>query len=122
LLVDCICYTAEDATRLLPLLRAATSIVMISSKAVYADAAGNHSNSPTAPRFEGPIRETQPTMAGGDGDYATREGYGANKVAAERVLLDSGALVTIVRPSKIHGVGAAATRVGFVKRVLDGRA
>jgi nucleoside-diphosphate-sugar epimerase len=43
-----------------------------------------------APRFGGPIRETQPTVAPGDGDYATREGYGANKVAAEQVLLDRG--------------------------------
>jgi len=31
LLVDCICYTAVDATRLLPLVREADSTVMISS-------------------------------------------------------------------------------------------
>ena len=30
-------------------------------------------------------------MAPGGGDYMSREGYGANKVAAERVLLESGA-------------------------------
>src|SRR5262245_64732587 len=35
LLVDCICYTAADATRLLTLARSATATVMISSKAVY---------------------------------------------------------------------------------------
>jgi nucleoside-diphosphate-sugar epimerase len=123
LLVDCICYTAADAARLLPLARAAGSTVMISSKAVYVDAAGNHSNSPDPPRFGGPIRETQPTMAPGDGDYTTREGYGANKVAAERVLLDSGAPVTVLRPSKVHGAGAARPREWvFVKRVLDRRA
>jgi len=57
LLVDCICYTAADATRLLPLVRAAGSTVMISSKAVYVDEAGNHSNSDVAPRYDGPIRE-----------------------------------------------------------------
>ena len=122
LLVDCICYTADDATRLLPLVREAGSTVMVSSKAVYVDGAGHHSNSEIAPRFDGAIRETQPTVAPGDADYTTREGYGANKVAAERVLLDSGGPVTVLRPSKIHGAGARRPREWvFVKRVLDRR-
>jgi len=95
---------------------------MVSSKAVYVDEAGNHSNSDVAPRFGGPIRETQATMAPGDGYFDSREGYGANKVAAERVLLDSGAPVTVVRPSKVHGAGARRPREWvFVKRVLDRR-
>src|SRR5262245_42355033 len=46
LLVDCICYTAAQARQLLPLAANAAATVMISSKAVYVDAAGNHSNSP----------------------------------------------------------------------------
>ena len=122
LLVDCICFTAADATRLLPLLGQVGSTVMISSKAVYVDAAGNHSNSDTPPDFGGPIRETQPTMAPSDVDYRTREGYGANKVAAEQVLLDGGHPVTVLRPSKIHGPGASPPREWvFVKRVLDQR-
>ncbi|MBA3365621.1 MAG: NAD(P)H-binding protein [Actinobacteria bacterium] len=122
LLVDCICYTANHATRLLPLVRDAGSTVMISSKAVYVDSDGNHSNSDTAPHFDGPISETQPTIAPGDADYTTREGYGANKVAAEQVLLDSGRPVTVLRPSKIHGAGAARPREWvYVKRVLDRR-
>jgi nucleoside-diphosphate-sugar epimerase len=122
LLVDCICYTAEEARALLPLLREAGSTVMISSKAVYVDDAGNHSNSETAPNFDGPIRETQPTVAPSDSDYTTREGYGANKVAAEQVLLDTGFPVTVLRPSKIHGSGARTPREWiFVKRVLDRR-
>jgi nucleoside-diphosphate-sugar epimerase len=122
LLVDCVTYTADDARRLLPFARNATSTVMISSKAVYVDAAGNHSNSDVAPRFEGPIPETQPTMEPREIDYHSREGYGANKVAAERVLLDSGLPVSILRPSKIHGRGAGRPREWmFVKRVLDGR-
>src|SRR5207248_8590600 len=50
------------------------------------------------------------------------EGYGANKVAAEQVFLDSGRRATIIRPSKIHGPGAARAREWvFVKRVLDRR-
>jgi nucleoside-diphosphate-sugar epimerase len=122
LLVDCACFTTDDATRLLPFAREAGSTVMISSKAVYVDADGNHSNSETKPRFDGPIRETQPTMAPGSGDYLTPEGYGANKVAAEQVLLDSGCPVTVLRPSKIHGPGSRMPREWvFVKRVLDGR-
>jgi nucleoside-diphosphate-sugar epimerase len=122
LLVDCVCYTAEDARRLLPFARNATATVMISSKAVYVDGAGNHSNSEVPPRFAGPIRETQPTVAPNDTDYNSREGYGANKVAAEQVLLDSGLPVSVLRPSKIHGRGAARPREWvFVKRVLDGR-
>ena len=52
----------------------------------------------------------------------SREGYGANKVAAEQVLLDSGVPVTVLRPSKIHGPGSRSPREWvFVKRVLDGR-
>ena len=120
LLVDCICFTAADANRLLPLARNASSTVMISSKAVYVDAAGNHSNSAVAPLFDGPIRESQPTLAPGAGDFMTGEGYGPNKVAAEQVLLDSGLPVTVLRPSKVHGPGAAEPREWvFVKRVLD---
>jgi NAD(P)-dependent dehydrogenase (short-subunit alcohol dehydrogenase family) len=63
LLVDCACYTAEDARNLLPLACDAASAVMISSKAVYADASGHHSNSPVKPGFGGPVREDQPTVA-----------------------------------------------------------
>jgi nucleoside-diphosphate-sugar epimerase len=103
--VDCVCCTAADATALLPLARAADSTVLISSKAVYVDEAGHHSNSAVRPDFGGPVRETRPTMAPGNGDYQTAEGYGANKVAAEHVLLDSGLPVTVLRPSKIHGPG-----------------
>jgi nucleoside-diphosphate-sugar epimerase len=122
LLVDCICYTRAHADLLLRLAREAGSTVMISSKAVYADADGRHSNSDPAPRFDGPIRETQPTVAPGDGEYRDRESYGANKVAAERTLLDSGLQITVLRPSKIHGEGARPPREWvFVKRVLDRR-
>jgi nucleoside-diphosphate-sugar epimerase len=61
-------------------------------------------------------------MAPRDIDYRSREGYGANKVAAEQVLLDSGAPVTVLRPSKIHGEGASPAREWvFVKRALDRR-
>ena len=122
LLVDCICFTAADAELLLPLARSATSTVMLSSKAVYVDDRGNHSNSPEPPRYEAPIRETQATLPPGGGDYLTGEGYGPNKVAAERVLLDSGLPVSVLRPSKVHGAGSSNPREWvFVRRVLDRR-
>ena len=122
LLVDCICYTATDAVRLLPLVRDAGSTAMISSKAVYVDDAGNHSNSIVAPRFDGPILESQATIAPSDVHYRSPDGYGANKVAAENVLLDSGLPVTVIRPSKMHGAGASRPREWiFIKRALDHR-
>ena len=52
----------------------------------------------------------------------TRDGYGASKVAAEQVLLNSGEPVTVLRLSKVHGPGAKQPREWiFVKRVLDRR-
>ncbi len=123
LLVDCVCYSADDARRLLPLTSSASSTVMISSKAVYVDRDGNHSNSDGPPRFDAPVTESQPTLPAREGvRYDSREGYGVNKVAAERVLLDSGQPVSVLRPSKIHGRGASPAREWmWVKRALDGR-
>lgn len=122
LVVDCACYTADDARLLLPLLGDVGSVAMISSKAVYVDAAGNHVNSDVKPHFEGAIRESQATMAPRSIPYDSREGYGANKVAAELVLLDSGAAVSVLRASKVHGPWSANPREWvFVRRVLDGR-
>src|SRR5262249_13124232 len=64
----------------------------------------------------------QPTMRPGDMPYDSPQGYGANKVAAEQVLLDSGLPVTVLRASKVHGEGAAPPREWyFVKRALDRR-
>ena len=72
---------------------------MISSKAVYVDDAGNHSNSDEPPRFDGPItRDAADDRTGRRRLHDAREGYGANKVAAERVLLDSGLPVTRAAP------------------------
>ena len=119
LLVDCLCYTAAHARTLLPLARNATSTVMISAKAVYVDDEGRHVNSAEPPRFSGPVTEDQPTMAPGDMDHQTREGYGANKVAAEHTLLDSGLPITVLRPSKVHGIGnKRPLEKYFVERVL----
>ncbi|GAA5226254.1 NAD(P)H-binding protein [Paeniglutamicibacter antarcticus] len=122
LLVDAACYTGAHASTLLPHLADVDSTVMFSSKAVYVDAAGNHVNSDAVPHFHAPIPETAATLDPGHGDFTTLEGYGTNKAAAEHVLLDSGAPVTIIRASKVHGAGASNPREWmFLKRILDRR-
>jgi nucleoside-diphosphate-sugar epimerase len=122
LLVDCIAYTAAQARLIVPLALDAASTVQISSKAVYVDAHGHHSNSSVRPVWPEPIKESQPTLPPGDMPYDSAEGYGPNKVAAERALLDSGAPASILRVSKVHGARANPPREWFfVKRALDGR-
>jgi nucleoside-diphosphate-sugar epimerase len=122
LLVDCVCNTAGQADDLAAVLGSVGSAVMISTKAVYVDDGGRHSNSDEAPRFAGPIAESQPTVAPDRGARPTREGYAAGKVAAERVLLESGHPVSVLRPSKIHGPWSRRPREwAFVKRALDRR-
>lgn len=120
--VDCVGYTAAHVRMLLPFRQSIGSLVFISTKAVYVDDHGRHSNSDEPPHFAAPVTEKQPTMTPSNVDYNSRVGYGANKVAAEHVLLDSGMAVSILRPSRIHGIGGTRPREWvFVKRVLDGR-
>jgi nucleoside-diphosphate-sugar epimerase len=121
--VDRVCYTAGQARQLLEHRTAFGSAVVLSSKAVYVDDRGRNSNSPEPPHFPEPVREDQAVLPPDfSGDYRTREGYGANKVAAEQTLLDSGIPVSILRPSRIHGAGGARPREWFVLRpLLDGR-
>ena len=122
LLVDTVCFTAADARALVPILGDVESVAMISSKAVYVDEQGRHANSLDLPVFDGPIAETAPTMTPGAGEATTRDGYGANKVAAEHVLLDSGHPVSVLRVGKAHGLRSARPREWmFVRRVLDRR-
>lgn len=121
--VDCVCYTAQHARDLLACKGSFGSVVMLSSKAVYVDAEGRHSNSAEPPDFGGPVCEDQPVLAADfSGDYDSAEGYGGNKVAAEQTLLDSGIDASVLRPSRIHGPGGDRPREWFVvRRVLDGR-
>ncbi|WFR66964.1 NAD-dependent epimerase/dehydratase family protein [Curtobacterium flaccumfaciens] len=122
LLVDTVGLTRDDALQLRPFLDDVGSTVFVSSKAVYVDEQGRHANSAEKPVFGGAVTELQPTVAASDGDPTSRDGYGAAKVAAEQVLLDHGAPVTVFRPSKVYGVGIGRPREWFVvRRVLDGR-
>ena len=122
LLVDCVCYTAAQAATLLPLVSSVTSTVMISSKAVYMDANGRHANSDVPPASK--VRSARGSRRCGRTMRRTTrvKGYGSNKVAAEEVLLDSGYPITVLRPSKVHGVWSRQPREWvFVKRILDKR-
>lgn len=110
LLGDCLCFSADHALLLLPVLDDVGATVMMASKAVYVDADGNHIDSDNPLRFSGPVRKDQSTVPPGSIDYNSREGYGPNKVAAERVLLKSGRSVTILRSSKVHRPGASNPR------------
>jgi len=122
LVVDCVCYHERQAAMLVPYLDNVARTVMISSKAVYIDSLGNHSNSEEPARFDGPISEDQPTIRPNGADWTTSAGYGANKVAAEETLLDTGYPVSILRPSKVHGAYARRPREWvYVRRILDGR-
>jgi nucleoside-diphosphate-sugar epimerase len=121
--VDCVCYTAEHARQLLTHRESFGSAVVLSSKAVYVDDQGRHSNSENSPRFDGPVPETQPVLRPDfSGAYQSPRGYGTNKVAAEITLLESGAPVSILRASRVHGPGGSPPREWFVvKRLLDAR-
>jgi len=122
LLVDTVGLTRDDAVQLRPFLDDVGSTVFVSSKAVYVDEQGRHANSTEKPVFGGAVTELQPTVTAGDGDPTSRDGYGAAKVASEQVLLDHGAPVTVLRPSKVYGVGIGRPREWFVvRRALDGR-
>lgn len=123
LLVDLLAYRGADVRALLPVMASVAGPVLISSRAVHVDADGRHLNGDEPPWFDGPINEEAPTLppAGGDVDPFTREGYAPSKVAVERVALDSGLPITVIRPSKVHGRWARnpRTRV-FVERMVGG--
>ena len=120
---DVLVYRAADARALLPALTSVRSPVVISSRAVYIDGEGRHINGEHPPVFPVPLSETSPTLppADDDVDPYTREGYAPSKAAVERVLLDSGLPVTVIRPSKVHGRWARNARTrGVVERMLRG--
>jgi putative NADH-flavin reductase len=75
LVVDCVCYCAQHARALLKHRQEIRSVVMLSSKAVYVDQHGHHSNSDSQPRFAGPVSEHQPVLEPDfSGAYASRQG------------------------------------------------
>lgn len=122
LLVDGQCYTPAEALELSKWSHYCGSAVMLSARAVYVDSHGRHLNSEESPQWNGPTKESQPTMRFDGEEFAARMGYGANKAEAERVLMAGGARVSILRPSKIHGPNVRQVREWpIIQRVLDAR-
>jgi nucleoside-diphosphate-sugar epimerase len=113
---DPMALTAADAADLLTARSDVGQYCVISTAAVYADEQGRSLENAADgfPEFPREIKESQPTVAPGDG-------YSSGKVAMEMALV--GAPVTILRPCAIYGIGARHPREWwFVKRALDGRA
>lgn len=121
-LVDIVAFELEHAHQLLSVSDLVRSLIVISSGSVYVDGRGGRSldeatNADEFPDFQGPIPETQETVAPSDATYSTK------KVAIEQTLLAQDRTpVTIVRPFAIYGPGGSLSREWyFVKRALDGR-
>ncbi|TNM61117.1 NAD-dependent epimerase/dehydratase family protein [Streptomyces sp. NP160] len=78
--VDVLAFTAAHARSVLEASPDVGSVVVVSSKAVYRDAQGRHSNSDEAPDFGGPVTEDTPTLAPDwSGAYDSRAGYGPTR-------------------------------------------
>ena len=115
-LVDVVAYDDRQAAPLIERADRVGSAVVVSSAAVYVDAAGQGFESDDLGAFPVPIGEDQPTVAPGRGTYAT------GKVALEQAWAASDVPTTVLRPGAIHGPGCVQPREWtFVKRVLDGR-
>lgn len=120
-IVDGQCFTPGHAADLARWSRASGSTIMLSSRAVYVDAAGRHANSEEAPRWPGPTPETTATMEHHGEPYASRLGYGANKAEAERVLAAHGERVSVLRAARVHGPSTRRVREWpLVRSVLEG--
>ena len=118
-MVDFVAFEQEHADQLLSLRGLTRSLVVVSSAAVYADAAGLSldAEDDEVPEFRVPLTERDPTVTRAEPTYATK------KLAIERALLGQDAVPsTLVRAGAIYGPGDVNSREWyFVKRVLDGR-
>jgi nucleoside-diphosphate-sugar epimerase len=107
-LIDVVAFGDGHAAQLRQIADDVGSFVVVSSASVYADQAGRTLDESTGvddfPRFDGPIREDQPTVPPGPATYSTR------KVALERAVLDTGVPATILRPCAVHGPGSTSPR------------
>ena len=115
---DTIAFEAEDVERYDP--ERVGRLILVSSASVYCDAKGRTLDEAAEngfPEFDGPIVETQTTVAAGPETYPTR------KIRMEERALELfGDRVTILRPRAIYGAHSRHPREWwFVKRMLDGR-
>lgn len=121
LVLDTVAYEPRHAEQLAQLAGRVGSLVVISSGAVYEDAAGRTLDTATDdesfPQLPYPVDETQQTVTEGTPTY------GVLKAQLERALLEADGLpVSILRPGAVHGPFSEALREWyFIKRVRDRR-
>ena len=118
LLVDAVCYTADQARQLVDLDDAVGQLSVVSTLSVYADDAGHgFETGGPFPAYPVPITEDQPRVPAGDTGYSDR------KVAVEDTLLAGARVpVTIIRPGAITGPGSGHPReIWAYLRTRDGR-
>ncbi|MEO0419878.1 MAG: reductase [Pseudomonadota bacterium] len=116
--LDTIAFDKDDVERYDP--DTMGRLIVISSASVYCDAQGRTLDEAATngfPQFDGPLIESQSTVAPGPETYSTR------KVRMENKALEIfGARATILRPGAIYGRHCRHPREWwFVKRILDGR-
>lgn len=106
LLVDAVCYTAEQARGLTALGDSVGALSVVSTLSVYADDAGRgFETEGDFPTYPDPIVESQPRVPAGDTGYSDR------KVAVEDELLTRATVpLTITRPGAVHGRGSVHPR------------
>ncbi|PWH06831.1 hypothetical protein DEO23_07935 [Brachybacterium endophyticum] len=109
-IVDGQCYSPAHAADLARWSTRCEGTVMLSSRAVYVDALGNHANSDVRPVWDRPTSEENQTLDYAGEPWNSREGYGTNKAEAERVLAASGRRVSVLRPARIHGPSTRRVR------------
>jgi nucleoside-diphosphate-sugar epimerase len=106
LLVDAVCYSAEQARGLTALGDSVGALSVISTLSVYADAAGRgFETDGDFPEYPQPITESQPRLPAGDTGYSDR------KVAVEDELFTNVVVpLTITRPGAVYGRGSVHPR------------
>lgn len=116
-LVDVVAFDDRDAQAVLAHRAEIGAAVVVSSAAVYVDAAGDGLEGERFGTFPDPTGEDQPTVAPGRG------GYAAGKVALEQTWLAADDVpATVLRPGAVHGPGGVQPREWlFVKQALDRR-
>jgi nucleoside-diphosphate-sugar epimerase len=120
IVVDLVAFRPNHAEQLLRHKAGIGSAILLSSAAVYRDAAGRTLQGVTseadAPAFDGWIDEDADTVPADAVTYAGR------KRALEEALLQGGMSATILRPAGIYGPGSPQPREWFyVRRMLDQR-
>jgi nucleoside-diphosphate-sugar epimerase len=119
LLLDCAAFNAGHGRQLLSFADRIGSAIVISSIAVYVEAALRNAEGGPGQWRSLPIgfTEEHPTMC------ASPDSYASKKLALEQTLLSADSFpVTILRPGAIYGPYSHYPREWFfVKRALDGR-